>query len=375
MQIVDLLRKLTETPGPSGLENAVRETLADVWRPLADELIVDNMGNLLALKRADARGESEETGADNGPPRLLLAAHMDEIALMVKDIAQYPENGDSDEDSMGFLRVTSVGGVDVRHLYGQAVTVHGERDLPGIIGALPKHMLPDASSSKVYPFDDLVVDVGLPIVELRDAVGVGDFISFQQPLRELLNNRVTGKALDNRASVAAVTIALEHLQERRHDWDVIVVATVQEETRLLGAFTSAFVQRPDVAIAIDVTFAKGPGTKDSHLFEMDGGPTVGLGANVHPGVLKELQEAAKTLEMDLHLEPHNYHSGTDAYGLQIARDGIPTGLISIPIRYMHTMVETVATADIERTGRLLGEFAGRLEEGFLEKIAKEMLGE
>lgn len=374
MEIVELLRKLTETPGPSGLEDAVREALTDVWRPLADELIVDNMGNLLAIKRANAREEDREDG-DDSPRRLLLAAHMDEIALMVKEFAQYPENGDADKDTMGFLRLTNVGGVDVRHLYGQAVTVHGERELPGIIGALPKHMLPDASSNKVYSFDELVVDVGLPIAELRDVVSVGDFISFQQPLRKLLNDRVTSKALDNRASVAAVTIALEYLQDRRHDWDVIAVATVQEETRLLGAFTSAFAQRPDVAIAIDVTFAKGPGTKDSHLFEMDGGPTVGLGANVHPGVLKKLRDAAKAIEMDVHLEPHNRHSGTDALGLQIAREGIPTGLISIPIRYMHTMVETVATADIERTGRLVGEFAARLGEGFLEEIEKEMMGE
>jgi endoglucanase len=210
---------------------------------------------------------------------------------------------------------------------------------------------------------------------VRELIRVGDFISFHRPLRKLLNDRVSGKALDNRASVAAVTVALEYLQERQHAWDVFAVATVQEETRLLGAFTSAFDRRPDVALAIDVTFAKGPGTKDSHLFELDGGPTLGLGVNVHPGVLKGLQEVAEALEMKVHLEPHSRYSGTDAYGLQIARDGIPTGLVSIPIRYMHTMVETVATADIERAGRLLGEFTARLSDTFLEEIAKEMMGE
>ena len=268
--------------------------------------------------------------------------------------------------------MTSVGGVDLRHLYGQAVVVHGQTDLPGIVGALPKSMLPNSNSSKVYGFDELVVDVGLSANELRKQVSVGDFISFRQPLRKLLNDRVSGKALDNRASVAAVTVALEYLQGRRHDWDVVAVATAQEETGLLGAFTSAFAQRPDVAVAIDVTFAKGPGTKESQLFELDEGPTVGLGANVHQGVLKKLQDAAEALEMKVHVEPHSSHSGTDAYGLQIAREGIPTGLVSIPLRYMHTMVETVATADVERAGRLLGEFAARLEEEFLDEIAKEM---
>lgn len=373
MDLFDLLQKLTETASPSGLEDAVRESIAKIWEPLVDELVVDNMGNLLAIKRGSSR-QSQSKNDESSPPRLLLAAHMDEIALMVKAIAKGPDSGDA-EDVAGFLKLTNVGGVDVRHLYGQAVVVHGQRQLPGIIGALPKSMLPDVSSSKVYSFDELVVDVGLSLSELSAIVSVGDFISFEQPLRKLLNDRVSGKALDNRASVAAVTRALEYLQGRQHEWDVIAVATVQEETRLLGAFTSAFAQRPDVAVAIDVTFAKGPGTKDNHLFEMDEGPTLGLGANVHPGVQQKLQAAADALEMKVHLEPHAYHSGTDAYGLQVAREGIPTGLVSIPIRNMHTMVETVATADIERAGRLLGEFAARLNGSFIEDIEKEMMGE
>ncbi|HZD11275.1 MAG TPA: M28 family peptidase [Candidatus Binatia bacterium] len=371
MDIYNLLRKLTETPGPSGLEVALRETLIDVWRPLADEITVDRMGNLLALKRGSDASSATGNGEQKRQPRLLLAAHMDEIALMVKKIDQYDPEGNG--EGGGFLLVTSVGGVDVRHLYGQAVVVHGQNDLPGIIGALPKSMLPDANSSKVYGFDELVVDVGLSADELRKQVSVGDFISFHQRLRKLLNDRVSGKALDNRASVAAVTTALEYLQGRRHEWDVIAVATTQEETRLLGAFTSAFAQHPDVAVAVDVTFAKGPGTKDNQLFEMDEGPTVGLGPNVHPGVQKKLQDAAEALEMKVHTDPHSSRSGTDAYGLQIAREGIPTGLVGIPLRYMHTMVETVATADVERAGRLLGEFAARLDEGFLEEIAKEMV--
>ncbi len=378
MDLFKLLQTLTETPGPSGLEDAIRETLREVWEPMADVVVVDNMGNLLAVKRANQQSrqpdDEEITGSDEKPPRLLLAAHMDEIALMVKAIAQYPDNGDV-EAAGGFLRLTNVGGIDVRHLYGQPVVVHGRRDLPGIIGALPNYMLPDKSSSKAYGFDELVVDVGLAAKEVREIVSVGDFISFQQPLRKLLNDRASGKALDNRASVAAVTVALDYLQGRRHDWDVVAVATTQEETRLLGAFTSAFAQRPDVAVALDVSFAKGPGTKENHLFELDEGPIVGLGANVHPGVLQKLKDAAEALEMKVHVEPHSYHSGTDAYGLQIAREGIPTGLVSIPLRYMHTMVETVAIDDIERAGRLLGEFAARLDGSFLDEIAEEMMGD
>ena len=189
----------------------------------------------------------------------------------------------------GFLQVTKVGGIDIRMLQGQTVVVHGtgagRRDLVGVLGALPMHLLPAAKRTKALGFDELVVDTGLPLAELNRFVSVGDFITFRQPLRKLLNKRVTGKALDDRASVAAITVCLEHLNGRNHDWDVLAVATAQEETTFLGAFTSAYSQMPDAAIAVDVTFGKGPGASGDETFELDGGPVLGLGPNVHPGNL------------------------------------------------------------------------------------------
>jgi endoglucanase len=152
----------------------------------------------------------------------------------------------------------------------------------------------------------------------------------------------------------------------------VAVATVQEETRLLGAFTSAFDRRPDAAIAVDVTFGKGPGASDERTFELAKGPVIGLGPNFHPGMIDALKDAAKALEMTVHDEPQARPGGTDAFALQIAREGIPTGLISIPLRYMHTMVESIALVDVERTGRLLAEFVTRLDSDFLANIAREM---
>ena len=365
MDIFKSLKTLSEAAGPSGMETSIAEVVADLWQPYVDEVNVDRIGNLVAVKRG-----RQENGHE-GRRRLLIAAHMDEIALIVKQIAQYPKG----EEGYGFLRVSPVGGVDVRHLYGQRVVVHGQQELAGIIGALPIHMLPKERRGKAYDYDELLVDVGRSIDEVRELVSVGDFVSFRQPLRRLLNERAAGKALDNRASVAAVTVALEYLSDRLHSWDVVTVATAQEETRLLGAFTSAYAQRPDAAIAVDVTFGKGPGAKEVETHELDEGPAIGLGPNVHPGMFKRLQKAAEALEMDVHVDPHSRASGTDAFGLQIAREGIPTGLVSIPLRYMHTMVETLATADVERTGRLLGEFAARLNDSFLEDIAKELMDE
>lgn len=356
MDTVDLLKQLSETPGPSGYEQLIATTVAKLWEPLVDTIKVDRVGSLLAVKH----GQGEEPGQ-----RILLAAHMDEIALMVTQIET--ANG------FGFLRTSRVGGVDVRHLYGQQVVVHGRRDLNGVLGALPNRMLPQDKHGKPYGHEELVVDVGLPVDEVRDLVSVGDFISFRQALRTLSGTRVSGKALDNRASVAAVTHCLDYLNGRAHIWDVVAVATAQEETRLLGAYTSAFAEKPDLAIAIDVTFAKGAMLNDGDAFVLGSGPVLDIGPNVHPGVYAALQDAARALEMSVNVSTHTRGSGTDAFGLQIARDGIPTGLVSIPLRYMHTMVEMIDTRDVERAGKLLGEFIARLDADFLDKLATEMM--
>ncbi|MCI0397666.1 MAG: M20/M25/M40 family metallo-hydrolase [Chloroflexi bacterium] len=366
IDVFEHLQKLTETPGPSGYEMKIATVVQEAWQPTVDTLTVDRVGSLVAVKRGQG---------DEPRPRLLLAAHMDEIGLIVSKILAHPD----EDEGHGFLRVSNVGGVDIRHLYGQMVVVHssrnGGRELVGVIGALPRHLLPEERRDKAHGYDDLVVDVGLPAAELRQLVSVGDFISFRQPLRKLLNKRAAGKSLDNRASVAAVTVCLEYLAGRRHQWDVVAVATAQEETGLLGAYTSAHAQKPDAAVAIDVTFGKGPGSSDAGTFELDEGPAIGMGPNVHPGMFKALKATAEALEMKVHTEPHARYSGTDAFGLQIAREGIPTGLVGIPLRYMHTMVETLAVADVERAGRLLGEFIVRLDGRFLDSLAREMLGE
>lgn len=366
MDLFKTLQTLTETPGPSGQEAGIATVIMEMWRPLADEVRQDRLGNIVAVKRGAGEGER---------PRLLLAAHMDEIAMMVRQIVSYSAGDEEteDEQAYGFLRLSRVGGVDLRHLYGQQVVVHGQRNLPGVLAALPAHLLPAERGDRPYDLDELVADVGLPLGEIKRLVSVGDFVTFRQPLRRLLNDRVSGKALDNRASIASVTVALDTLQKREHHWDVLAVATVQEETRLLGAFTSAYAEQPDLAVAIDVTFGKGPGAKDGLVFELDEGPTLGLGPNVHPGIYEALKSAAETLEMTVHVDPHARASGTDAFGLQIARAGIPTGLVSIPLRYMHTMVETVALKDVERAGRLLGEFAAQLDHDFLEKTTRKMM--
>lgn len=356
MDTFKTLQTLSETPGPSGFEQKVADAIRDLWEPYVDEFSSDLVGSLVAVKK----GEGEA-------PRhnLLLAAHMDEIGLIVSQIDEH--NG------QGFLRVERLGGVDNRHLYGQLVTVHGKRDQSGVLGALPSRMLPEKKRDKAFDYEDLLVDIGLPIAEVKELVAIGDPVSFRQPLRKLQGKRVAGKALDNRASLTAVTACLDYLTQRKHTWDVTAVATSQEETRLLGAFTTAHSRHPDIAVAIDVTFGKGPGANGPGIFELGSGPALEIGPNVHPGIYKALQDAAQALEMSVSISTHSRASGTDAYGLQVARSGIPTGLVSIPLRYMHTMVESIDLADVERVGRLLGEFAARLDDKFLDDLTKGMM--
>jgi endoglucanase len=261
--------------------------------------------------------------------------------------------------------------VDERLLLGQPVLVHGRRELPGVIGSRPPHLLKPGERNKLVPWDKLVVDVGLPPDEVAELVRAGDLISFRQELHELgTGGRVAAKALDNRASVVAIAVCLEMLQSRVHQWDVVAVATVQEEETLGGAITSTYGVEPDVGIAVDVTFATGPSVGEAEAFPLGKGPAIGYGPNNHPGVHQGLLDAAKAIELGYHIEPMPRGGGTDAWGMEVSRAGIPAGVVLIPIRNMHMPVEVVAVKDIERAGRLLAEFAARLDEAFVtEKLA------
>ena len=243
----------------------------------------------------------------------MLAAHMDAIGLMVTKV-----EGE-------FLRVTQVGGIDARVMPGQLVTVHGKEDLPGVVAQPAAFLLPKANREGVVPLSELVVDVGLPAEKVASLVRVGDVVSFAAPPRTLQNDMFVARSLDNRASVAALTVCLDALQTRPHVWDVIAVATVQEEVGVKGAITSAFALRPHLAVAIDVTHGAGPSVKEF----------------------------------------------SDAFGIQVAREGIPTMVVSLPLRNMHTPVEQLSVKDVTRAGRLLAEFIAGLKEDFVSTLAFE----
>jgi len=342
------LKKMLSLSGLSGHEGPIRNLISETWQPLVDDVSVSRLGSLHALKRGDG---------DEPRPRILFSAHMDALGLMVTGI------------SREFIRITEIGGIDDRILPGQPVIVHGRQDIPGVIVKPADFLLPPGIANCPVPREFLFVDTGLTHEEVNRLVRPGDLISFAQPPFELTGETIAGHSLDNRASVAALTVCLEELQHMRHKWDLWAVATSQEEETLGGAFTSPFEIQPDLVIAVDVTFAKGPGTNDHpYTHPLGKGITLGWGPDSHPALHKAFKDLAEKLEIPFIIEAMPRHSGTDAYAMQVVAAGFPSMVIGIPLRYMHTPVEVVSLKDIQRGGRLIAEFTARLESDFLKKI-------
>ena len=351
METASLVRELTEARGPSGYEAEVRGIVRARFGAFADEVRADAVGNLIALRRGDARGAAEGRRRS-----VMLAGHMDEIALMVT------------QREKGFLRVTEIGGFDARALLGQPVTVHGKRELPGLVVSVPPHFTAPAEREKPVPLEKLFVDVGLPAGDVDDLVRVGDVVTLRARFTELAGGYAFCKSMDDRAAVAVIALCLEELSRRRHAWDVYAVATVQEEATMAGAAVGAYGIEPTVAVAIDVTFGVQTGVSGPETVKMDGGPAISRGPNFHPKVFERLVAAAKSLELPYQVDPIPGASGTDAWAMQVSRSGVPCGLVSIPLRSMHTPVETVCLRDIERAAKLIAEFISRLDDGFADEL-------
>jgi endoglucanase len=347
----NLLRQLSEASGVSGYEDAVRLLVRDAFQPYADEIRFDALGNVIALRRGVAEADRDGTRR-----AIMLAAHADEIGLMISGYEG------------AYLRFERVGGVDRRTIVGQEVLVHGRRPLPGIVASHPPHVQSTAEREKPYAPEDLFIDVGLSAACVAELVQVGDLVTMRRDYIELAEGYVSGKAFDDRAGVVTLAICLQMLAGMRHTWDVYAVATSQEELGLRGATASAYSVAPDIAIAVDVGFGAQQGVSEQESVAMDGGPSIAIGPNIHPLLHERLISVAKQHEMKYQTEIASGATGTDAWAIQVAREGIPTALLSLPLRYMHTSVETACLRDIERTGRLLALFIAGLDRAFADTL-------
>lgn len=345
----EFLKKASMAHGVSGYEfmNA-KAVVEEAMKGLVDEIRSDTFGNVIGYRKGEGEGER---------PEIMLAGHMDEIGLMVTKI-----------EERGFLQFTQVGGVDPRILPGHEVIVYGKRPLTGLIGVKPPHLTPPEEANKAVKMWDLAIDLGLPEEEVRNLVSVGDIVTFKRQVTELMGDVLSGKSMDDRAGVAVILVALDNLAKYKVQADVYAIATTQEEVGLKGAITSAYGIRPDIGIAIDVCHAETPGVPEWRTAAMGKGPAVAKGANIHPKVYEGLEKAAKELGISIQPEPAPAATGTDAWGIQITAEGVATGLISIPLRYMHTSVETLSVGDVEKAGRLLAAFIASVDSRFVKEL-------
>lgn len=351
--ILPFLKSLISVSGVSGYEAPVANLIKQKWTPLVDEISTSSLGSVHGLKAGSLKKQPR--------PSVMIAAHMDAIGMIVYRILD------------GFLYVTNIGGIDARVLPSTPVIVHAStgEDLYGVIAMPPANLLPDGEGSGVIALKYLLIDTGLTPNEVAKKVQVGDRVSFGTEPVEMSGGCVSGHTLDNRASVAALTICLEELQSKSHVWDVWAVASVQEEVTLGGAQTSAFQLRPTIAVAVDMTFGKGTGSSGYQTFGIGKGVTLGISPSIHPFLYKRFKEVAERIEIPVHDDLMPEYSSTDADSMQLVAEGIPTMVLSIPQRYMHTPVELVAMKDIQRAGRLIAEFIASLEADFIERIEWE----
>ena len=332
-----LIKQLSDLRGISGFEYRLNNEIKKMLEPYADEVRTDALGNVIAIKRC---------GKENAPA-VMVEAHCDEIGLMVTSVTKE-----------GFITFANVGGVDPRILPSLEVTVHGRRDIFGVVGIKPAHLLEDGKSVKIR---DMAIDTGLSADEVKELVSVGDSITIAQSVGKIGSRQWSGKTLDDRASLAAVIQLMKNLKNAQLFADVYAVAAVQEEVGCRGGKVAAYGINPTMAIAIDVTHGITPDNSDG-AFELGSGAVVAVGPNIHPMLSKRLFETAKKHKIKTETEVEGGDTGTDAWEMQVAADGIPTALLSIPLKYMHTSVETLAVSDVEAVTELLENFIKELEE-------------
>lgn len=333
MELREYMKALCAPQGPSGFEGAAISAAAELLRPLMDSVETDTLGNLIAWRRCGRPGA----------PVVMLDAHMDQVGLIVTGYEG------------GFLRFENLGGVDIRLLPALEVELLTKNGvLRGVIDVLPPHLLSASEKEKPIPMDRLCIDAGFPSEEeARAAVPQGTCAAFVTPFFSLGEHQVCSRSLDDRACAAILLSVMEATRNVPLAADVAVHLAVQEEVGGRGALTGAWTIRPDYAIAVDVTFGRTPDSPKHRTLAMNGGPAIGVGPAADRAVSDRLERLAADHGIPYQIEVMGGRSGTDADEIQTVREGAAMGLVSLPLKYMHTPVEVVDLRDAQSTADLL----------------------
>ncbi len=340
------LEKLLDAPSPSGYEQPAQRVFREYVAPFCDELTTDVMGNVFG--RIAGKGKN--------PTRVMIVGHTDEIGLQVKYV-----------DDKGFLYFAAVGGVDAHLTPGKRVNVHTAKgSLPGVIGKKPIHLMDNKDRETVVKLESQYIDIGAgDKKEAQKLVRVGDAVTFGSEFIRLHGDRVASRGFDDKAGcfVVAEVLRLVAASGKKLAVDLYGVSSVQEEIGLRGGTTSCYTVNPDVGICVEVDFATDqPDVEKKHNGEvgLGKGPILARGANINPHLLDLLSAAAEREKIAIQHTASPRATGTDANVMQISRGGVATALVKIPLRYMHTPVETVALTDLEDAARLIVATLGRI---------------
>ncbi|KRQ87944.1 putative aminopeptidase YsdC [Caloramator mitchellensis] len=339
MQGKDHLKKLCKLSGVSGNEHLIHDALVEIFRDYVDLTERGKMGDFRAIKKGEGKDGL----------KIMITAHADEIGLIVTDI-----------DERGYVYFTNVGGIDPKTLPAQEVIIHGKKDVFGVVGAKPPHVLTDKERKQSIKIQDMNIDCGMNKEEIVKYVSIGDFITIKREAIDLIGDFVTGKAIDNRAGIMVLYECAKYLKALKHSADVYFVATTQEERGLIGVKTTAYDINPDIGIVVDVTFGDKYANPDIQI-ECGRGVEITIGPNIHKELSEKLMNVADEYGISYSLDVAPGATGTESWAVQVTREGIPTLLVSVPVKYMHTSTEVVNYKDIIRAGKLLAMFISSLK--------------
>lgn len=336
MNIKETVFTLSEAYGASGNESPAAEIACGMLREYCPDAEIIG-GSVIG------------TLGENGKTKLLLDAHIDQIGLIVTYIT---------DD--GFVKFSNLGGIDRRLLPAQPVVIHGKRDIKGVICSVPPHLT--SGASEVLQFDETAIDTGMTKDELSEVVSLGDTVTFDVKCRELIGNRVTGGALDDRCGVASILYALELLKGKDINYHITVVFSSQEELGERGAKIAAERIAPEISLAVDVSFAVAPGENALKCGELGKGAMIGIAPVLSREISEKLIDTAKANNIPYQIEVMSDSTGTNADRYSVGgKNGSKACTISIPLRNMHTPAEVIDLTDVEMTGKLIAEFIAKGE--------------
>lgn len=335
MDIRMMLERLCTVGAPSGFERPAALVAKEMLESLMDEAWIDRLGNAIGVRRC---------GKPNAK-KLLLDAHLDEIGLVVTGI----------ED--GYLRFSTIGGVDPRMLPDRELTILTDPPLFGVVACLPPHVLSVEEQEKAPPIEDFYVDTGLDQETAVKLIPIGTPMVFRDTFTSLGEDQLCSKAMDDRACFVTLLRTAEILKDKELDVDLYIIGSTREEVSGAGAIVGTRAIDPDFCVAVDVTHGKTPDAPASRASVIGGGPAIGIGPNMTRWMTERMFEKAEAEGIEVQKEVMAGHTGTNGWHMQICNEGIATSVVSLPLKYMHTPVEVLEVSDIENIARLLAAFA------------------